>query len=113
MMNVSTPHYVSYSLAAAGGRMLYLTALTVVHPSNASSPMSRPNPLSFTPPNGIFDASIAHAFTVTCPDSIPAVTRCARFTSLVKTAALSPCAVSLANLMASSSVSKGAMHYPR
>lgn len=58
-----------------GGKIAYLTLLTDVHPSSASSPMSRPNPLSLTPPKGALGLSIAQAFTVTWPDSRAAVTR--------------------------------------
>ena len=99
-----------YSL---GGKMAYLTLLTDVHPSRASSPMSRPKPLSLTPPNGALGLSIAQAFTVTWPDSRAAVTRWARLMSLVKTAALRPCRVSFALAITSASVSKGAMLYSR
>lgn len=91
--------------------MAYLIDLTVVHPSSASSPISRPNPLSLTPPNGTLALSIAHALTVTWPDSKAVVTRWARLMSLVKTAALRPCRESLALAMTSSSVVKGAMLY--
>lgn len=82
---------------------MYLTVLTEVHPSSASSPISLPNPLSLTPPNGALALSIAHALTVTWPDSSALLTRYARFTSLVKTAALRPCSVSFALRMTSSS----------
>jgi hypothetical protein len=56
-----------------------------------------------TPPNGAFALSIAHALTVTWPDSSALLTRCARFRLLVKIAALRPCRVSFALRMTSSS----------
>ena len=71
--------------------------------------MSRPKPDCLTPPNGVLACNMPQQFTVTWPLSNASDTRCARLTSLVKSAALSPYSVAFAFSITSASVWNFAM----
>lgn len=78
------------------GRILCFTVFVTSHASSASSPISRPKPDCFHPPNGVLAFRAPQQFTVTIPLSRAAVTRSARWISFVKMAAARPYTVSFA-----------------
>src|SRR4029077_3228625 len=82
-------------------------ALVWVYSCTASTPFSRPSPLSPYPPNGTSGPTTRYALIHTVPVRMACATRCPRWMSLVHTAPASPYRLSLASAIASSSMSNG------